>query len=94
VSVHTERSRGCAVQLRAFAANEIKYGAIKRVMGLSLNNCRRRGSSVRKIECLRTAYIDYINSRYGMDHWQYKHKREGSQMNSLDFEVETHRNAS
>lgn len=29
VSVHTERSRGCAVQLRAFAANEIKYDAIK-----------------------------------------------------------------
>lgn len=38
VSVHTERSRGYDVQLRAFAANEIKYGAIKRVMGLSLNN--------------------------------------------------------
>lgn len=48
VSVHTERSRGCDVQFRAFAGNEIKYGAIKRVMRLSLNNCRRRGSSVRK----------------------------------------------
>jgi hypothetical protein len=93
-SVHTERSRGYDVQLRAFAANEIKYGAIKRVMGLSLNNCRRRGSSVRKIVCLRTLYIDYINSRYGMDHWQYKHKRKGSQMNSLDLRVEPHSNAS